>query len=172
MICFIDCETTGLSPEKNAIHEVTFFIPDLEQIKTFHIHPYNRLLDFDALEMSGAKLSQVASYPKLEIVLPDILEFLYGFELPLIPAGYGVSFDLRFLSVLFEILDAKLTDFFDIANAIDVLKLAKETWELESYALENVARAITPDIADETTFHTSRDDAVITYRLYQECENA
>lgn len=110
MRCWIDLETGGLDPKKNATLQLAAIIEDNNGkiVDTFqtYIQPHNHLIiDSEALEVNGISMQTIAEAPKESDVLEQFTKLLnkhqdgskqYEF------VGYNSRFDMDFLSAMFK----------------------------------------------------------------------
>ena len=117
----IDCETTGLSPSENAITEIAAIKISAGQVLgTFHslINPEQQLPSRIA-KLTGLNNEQLKKCPKIEQVIPSLLEFV-GNE---ILVGHNIKFDLGFINASlqrcnYEPLDNRFLDTLSLAKKI------------------------------------------------------
>jgi DNA polymerase III subunit epsilon len=91
-----DLETTGLSPERDAIVEIGALVVRDEQItsETFEtlVHP-RRNIPFYISKINGINDRMVQNAPTIDEALPEFLEFVAGRQL----VAHNASFDIGFV---------------------------------------------------------------------------
>jgi DNA polymerase III subunit epsilon len=91
-----DLETTGLSPERDAIVEIGAMVVRDEQItaETFEtfVHP-QRSIPFYVSRIHGITDRMVQGAPRIDEALPNFLEFVAGRQL----VAHNASFDMGFI---------------------------------------------------------------------------
>lgn len=153
----IDLETTGLNPKEDKIIEIgAIKVIDGRKVDTFStfVNP-GRRLEERIVTLTGINQKQVDEAPKIEAVLPELMEFLG--DLPLL--GHRILFDYSFLKK--AAVNQKLS--FE-KQGIDTLRIARIFLpQLEHRTLEFLCRYYDiPHIA-----HRAIADAEATGRLYE-----
>lgn len=150
----IDLETTGTRPGKDKITEVgAVRLRGLREEATFHslINPFRRIPP-RIVELTGITQTMVARAPRVEDVLPELLDFLQGAVL----VGHNIAFDLGFLNHELTRLCGKRLG----RGSIDTLPLSRRlTSGLPNHRLSTVAEALG---APETPAHRALADARAT----------
>lgn len=168
LICF-DTETSGLSAEKNHIIEIAAmrcrFRDDnlLDVLEELHlyINP-GYLLPPKIVELTGITDEDLADCPCEDEVFDEIRRFFSGG--PIILCGHNVSFDIRFLSAMFERHGYKLYD----GDVFDTLEMSRDIFcngEVQNHKLGTLAEYC--GIADGVQFHSAIDDVRVTQKLFQ-----
>ena len=95
-LLFFDIETTGFSPEKNRIIEIgAVKVKDgkiTDKFSTF-INP-DVPIPFDIEQLTGINDSMVLDAPRIDIVLPQFLEFCRGCAM----VAHNAAFDIGFIT--------------------------------------------------------------------------
>ena len=131
----LDCETTGLSPNSDAITEIAAIkIKGGLELGTFHtlINPEQEM-PRRIVELTGITNSDLESCPTFDQVAESFSEFI-GNE---IIVGHNVKFDLNFINASFNRIGLK-----PISNrSLDTLSLAKKVipGEVPNYKLGTLA---------------------------------
>ncbi|MEC7839895.1 MAG: DUF3820 family protein [Chlamydiota bacterium] len=129
-IC-IDCETTGLDPEKDSIIEVAVTLFTFDEI----IAEYETLVDpqieipESSIEIHNITPEMVVGKPKIKAILPEILE-LIGTHIII---GHGVKFDIDIIAAAAARHDVPCT--IQQNKVIDTLRLARLYGDSPSNAL-------------------------------------
>jgi len=115
----LDLETTGLTPGKDAITEISAYRFDngqpVEEYATL-VNPLKKI-PLEIVELTGITDEMVASAPTIDTVLPELMDFIGS--LPLV--GHMIKFDISFLEE-----DLKKIQHHSIKNDIyDTLILAR-----------------------------------------------
>jgi DNA polymerase-3 subunit alpha (Gram-positive type) len=152
-----DIETTGFGPVKDRIIEIgAVKIKEgsiVDKYSTF-INP-DVPIPFEIEELTGINDEMVMEYPKIDVILPEFLEFCNECAL----VAHNASFDVSFITKKAQELGIE-TDF----TVIDTVGLARILLpDLSRYKLNNVAKAL--DISLEN-HHRAVDDAGATAKIY------
>jgi DNA polymerase III epsilon subunit family exonuclease len=148
---FLDLETTGLSPWfGDRICEVGIVLTEgkriKQQVQTL-VNP-ERLLSLGAASTSGLKDEELSTAPLFADVANDLVEWLRG----TVVVCHNAQFDIQFLDSEFRRLGREI----QIPNLIDTLMLARQYFEIPSYALASIAEAFQVPL---TTAHRALADA-------------
>ena len=148
---FLDLETTGLSPWfGDRICEVGIVLTEgkriKQQVQTL-VNP-ERLLSLGAASTSGLKDEELSTAPLFADVANDLVEWLRG----TVVVCHNAQFDIQFLDSEFRRLGREV----QIPNLIDTLMLARQYFEIPSYALASIAEAFQVPL---TTAHRALADA-------------
>lgn len=152
---FIDVETTGLSPTKDAIVQVSalrFFGKKSIDGLNSYINPL-RSIPKDSIAIHGITDDKVKDSPTIDEVKEPFLNFVKGAIL----VGHNVTFDLNFLDYAFH-------GALDGMEYIDTMWIAKTLLDLPNYRLETVA-----DYAEfhpEGNYHDSLTDCTATAAVF------
>lgn len=106
-ILWIDVETTGLDSRKNSITQLSIIYDEhpLIERKNFFVRPLRGAeIDPVALQIQGKTLDDLAQYPPIDEVFPQLVEFLdrhidrYDPDDKAIFGGFNARFDYDFIS--------------------------------------------------------------------------
>ena len=152
-----DIETTGFSPEKDRIIEIgavkvvngaivdkfsTFVNPDVP-------------IPFEIEQLTGINDNMVLPAPKIDVILPQFLEFCGGCSL----VAHNASFDVSFIAH-----NAGLLNLTFAPTVLDTVALARHLLpNLNRFKLDTVAKAL--DISLEN-HHRAVDDAGCTAEIF------
>jgi DNA polymerase III subunit epsilon len=111
-ILYFDTETTGISPEKNDIVQLSGMVEiDGKVVEEFNLRcqPFSfENVQREALEVTGLTLTDLMSYPKPDVLYDEFIDILmryvdkYDKNDKFYPAGYNVRFDLEFMNQFFK----------------------------------------------------------------------
>lgn len=152
---FIDVETTGLSPTKDAIVQVSalrFFGKKAIDGLNSYVNPCCPI-PAEATRIHGITDEKVKDSPTIDEIKEPFMNFIKGAIL----VGYNATFDLNFLDHAFR---GALAD----VEFIDVMWIAKTLLTLPNYRLETVA-----DYAEfhpEGGYHDSLTDCTATAAIF------
>ena len=152
-IFWLDCETTGLDPQKNALIQIAALIEIDGKIKN-RLNLFLKPLDIDkvdpkALELQGRTIEEIKKYPPPEksfkILKEEMSLFVDKFDKhdKFVMAGYYVKFDIDFLRAFFE----KLNDnyfgswFFSVSYDVQFLiaqQIIKKSLRTPNYKLSTM----------------------------------
>lgn len=161
----LDTETTGLEPEQN--HRV-IEIGCVELInrrktgRTFHryLRP-DREVDFGALQVHGITNEFLASQPRFEEVVDELLAFIAGAELVI----HNAAFDVAFLDAEFKRLPGPLKRVSDFCSIVDTLPLARQLHPGQRNSLDALCKRYEVDNS-RREFHGALLDAQILLDVY------
>ncbi|HEV2361769.1 MAG TPA: 3'-5' exonuclease [Acidimicrobiales bacterium] len=146
----IDLETTGLSPETDAVTEIAVVLLRDGSRSVFSrlVHP-GRAIPADIVQMTGITDRMVADAPPLQDILPEVLALLDG----RVVVGHNVGFDLSFLGAV------------EAVEAIDTADMARRILgdAVPDHCLGTVARHLS--VGARTT-HRALGDALITSLVF------
>lgn len=152
---FIDVETTGLSPTKDAIVQVSalrFFGQRAVDGLNSYVNP-QRPIPWETTKIHGITDKAVQDAPTIDKIKEPFINLAKGAIL----VGHNVTFDLNFLDHAFHgVLDG--------IEYIDTLWVAKKVLSLPNYRLETLA-----DYAEfypEGGFHDSLSDCTATAAIF------
>jgi len=156
----LDVETTGLSPERDAIIEIGMVKFDgrrvLDRYRSF-VNP-GRRIPFQITQLTGISPDDVKDAPVILTLLPKIREFVAGSTI----IGHNIAFDMGFLAGAGLRLSNRTIDTFALANVV-LLHVTRHN--LSSLAEEMGIR--------QTSAHRALDDADTTRQLFLAlCERA
>jgi DNA polymerase-3 subunit epsilon len=155
----VDCESTGLDPDQDAIIEVGVVRFTLnEQLETLEtlVNP-GRLIPEESIAIHGITDKMVADSPKIDKVLPQVLPML---EQGII-VGHGVTFDLKLIEKAAR--DAGHKCNLSHRRHIDTLRLARLYGESPTNSLE-VLRQHFQIPAEQA--HRALDDAIVNMKVF------
>ena len=152
-----DIETTGFSPEKNQIIEIgAVKVEDgriTDKFSTF-VNP-DVPIPFDIEKLTGINDAMVLPFPKIDVILPEFLEFVGDAVL----VAHNASFDVGFISHYAE----KLGLPFD-PTVLDTVAMARVLLpNLNRYKLDTVAKALNISLENH---HRAVDDAGCTAEIF------
>lgn len=110
-IC-LDCETTGIDPEKDEILSLSIMDQDGEVLFDEMIKPLRKTYFPRATAVNGISYDDVKDKPSLIDFKKRLIEIFKNYNVVI---GYNVGFDLGFLSSLF--------DFYKNYEIIDVMEI-------------------------------------------------
>lgn len=157
----MDLETTGLDPQAAEICEFgALKVRNGLVVGRFSSLARPRLpIPAEASDVSGITDEMLASAPPLERVLPEFMEFIGGRTLVM----HNADFDLSFLKCAArKHLGAEVSN-----PVIDTLKLARQHFQSDSYALPALVRNMRLGM---TKFHRALGDAEAALAVYQKLE--
>lgn len=159
----IDIETTGLSPDKNNIIELSAIkIRNNKIIDTFTelINPNERINSY-ITNLTGITNSMVENADTLEHILPKYVNFIAND----IVLGHNVKFDIRFISKNLE----KLFNNRFKNESMDTMKLSRRyCTDITSHKLSNLANYFN---IDSKGHHRGLKDCEMTYYVYEGIKN-
>lgn len=160
----IDVETTGLSPEKDVIIEVSALrVRGNEPAESYtsFINPY-RHIPKQITELTGITDVDLLEAPDAELVAEELAAFIGDDTL----VAHNATFDMRFLSKLFSVYGMHMEN----VAYIDTLRLAREAFpDLPNHKLSTLIEEL--DLGDEQT-HRAADDVQVTLQLLLACRKA
>lgn len=152
---FIDVETTGLSPTKDAIVQISalrFFGNKAIDGLNSYVNPL-RPIPQKSTAIHGITDDKVKDAPTIDKIKEPFLDLIKGAIL----VGHNVTFDLNFLDCAFHgALDGK--------EYIDTMWLAKTLLSLPDYRLETVANYA--EFSPEGGYHDSLTDCTATAAVF------
>lgn len=152
---FIDVETTGLNPVKDAIVQVSalrFFGKKAIDGLNSYVNPL-RPIPRNSIKIHGITDEKVKDSPSIDEIKEPFMKLIEGATL----VGYNATFDLNFLDHAFH-------GALDCVEYIDVMQIAKTFLTLPDYRLETVA-----DYAEfhpEGGYHDSLTDCTATAAIF------
>lgn len=152
---FIDVETTGLNPAKDAIVQISalrFFGQKAVDGLNSYVNPQCPI-PWKATEIHGITDEKVQDAPTIDKIKEPFMNLAKGAIL----VGHNVTFDLNFLDHVFH-------GALDGMEYIDTLWVAKKVLDLPNYRLETLA-----DYAEfypEGGFHDSLTDCTATAAIF------
>lgn len=180
-LIFLDVETTGTNPEKNAIHQLSgkiFVDHELKENFDFHLRPFDgAVIEDDALSVGGVTREQIMEYPDQASVFKQFIDMLskyvnrYDKADKFYMVGYNCqSFDSQFLRNLFKVNNDRFYGSWFWANTLDVMVLATahlidERGGMPNFKLGTVA-AQCGCVIEEGNLHNSSYDVELTKEIY------
>lgn len=156
----VDCETTGLDVEKDAIIEIaaaTFKLSGLIETKETLIDP-KREIPAESIEIHNISQAMVAGKPTIDQALPDYLDFI-GTH---IIVGHGIKFDIDIIYK--EALRHKIPCKLNQAIFIDTLRLARLYGESPSNSLETLRKHFN---IPEHGAHRAMSDVLVNIEVFK-----
>ena len=152
-----DIETTGFSPEKNRIIEIgAVKVADgviTDKFSAF-VNP-DVPIPFEIEQLTGINDNMVLPAPKIDVVLPQFLEFSEGCVL----VAHNASFDVSFIAHNAE----QLGIFFE-PTVLDTVAMARHLLpNLNRFKLDTVAKALNISLQNH---HRAVDDAGATAEIF------
>lgn len=176
-ILFIDCETTGLDPSRNAMIE---FAAELHssgaKVAEFSTPMYDKKspVTLGALRVNGKNLKQIYELKDEAVALMELVDWLLSLKVegPVYVCGHNVHFDISFLRALFnkynlEGLDQVIGYHFIDTSAIGIALVASGKLQVENnkVSLSSLAKALGIDIS-QYQLHTAGGDVKLTVDVY------
>jgi DNA polymerase III epsilon subunit-like protein len=176
---FLDLETGGFSPTKNAICELAFLVFDTETNEIvsrscLKIKPYIR--DFSTKELASYKDDAMAinghnldDLRKNGLDVKNVFDIfdkvIQKFNIVFFGGHNLESFDLKFIDNIYKIY---LKKDFKFSQAICTMKMAKKRLKLKSYSLESLCKHFnyTPE-----SYHNAMSDTQSSYEIFQLLRN-
>lgn len=181
-ILFFDLETTGLSPAKNGIHQISGCIEidgKVTEWFDFKVKPNPKcVIEEEALKIAGVTKDEVLAYPEMKTVYNDIIEMLsqhcdkFNKKDKFFLVGYNnASFDNQFLRGFFLQNGDNYFGSWFWSNTIDVMVLASEFTKgtrdsMQDFKLKTVAIALGIEV-DEARLHDAKYDIELTRNIYK-----
>ena len=152
-----DIETTGFSPEKNKIIEIGAVKVEngviTDKFSAF-VNP-DVPIPFEIEQLTGINDNMVLSAPKIDVVLPEFLEFCRDSVL----VAHNASFDVSFISWQAGVLNLD----FD-PTVLDTVAMARQLLpNLNRFKLDTVAKALNISLENH---HRAVDDAGATAEIF------
>ncbi len=154
----VDIETTGLSPSRDEIIEISALKVRSGQIYDEFsklIKPKTKINSF-ITHLTGITNEMVISAPAINEILPEFINFVSND----IILGHNVKFDLNFIRTNLE-----NCGFASLLNqSMDTMILGRKYCKLKSHSLKNLAIHYNVSIAGH---HRALNDCHITHNIYQ-----
>lgn len=178
---FYDLETTGVTPRKHGIHQISGLIDidgEVKEIFDFKVRPHpDAIIDEEALRIAGVTREQIKSYPPMQVVFAQLSIILskyvnkYDPKDKFFSVGFNIlAFDNQHLRVWFE-QNADMyfgswfwSDSHDVF-ALASKKLAPYRHLMENFKLKTVCKQMGIEV-DETRLHDAAYDMDLTRQLY------
>jgi DNA polymerase-3 subunit epsilon len=158
-IC-LDCESTGLDPEKDRIIEVAAMLFTFKEV----LERYETLIDpecpIPASSQEIHKISQdmIAGKPKIREALPDLLKMIDGHIL----VGHGIAFDIALIAN--ETRRFQIPSKIQSQPSIDTLRLARLYGESPVNSLERLRQHF--NIQEEGA-HRAMSDVIVNIEVFK-----
>lgn len=99
---WVDCETTGLDPEKAAVIQIAAIRKDGKTFQSY-VRPHDGAdISDEALRVNGRTRPQLQTYETPQLVGSKFIEFMKPQAPKIILAGHNVKFDYDFLKHFFR----------------------------------------------------------------------
>ena len=144
---WIDVETTGLSPEKNFVHQIAGLIVIDNDIKEqFDLRvrpPRGTILNKVALEIGNVTKEDLEGYPPHDQVYHDLIKMFskfvdkYDKEDKFTFHGYNCHFDVGFMRTFFLANSDNYYGSWIWSNNVDVMVLASQHLRSERHKMKN-----------------------------------
>ncbi len=157
----LDCESTGLDPDKDRIIEVALAHFTLEGI----LDQYESLIDPECeipeISQNIHKITKemLAGKPKIQEVLPNLLKAIQGKIL----VGHGIGFDIALISA--EAKRFQIPSCIDQQPYFDTLRLARIYGESPVNSLQQLGRHF--NIASEGA-HRAMSDVIVNIEVFKQ----
>lgn len=155
----LDCEATGLDPEKDKIIEVALVLFTKEKIlKSFEtlIDPECSIPE-ESIKIHNISDAMVTGAPKIKEVLPKVIEMIEDH----IIVGHGVRFDLNLLAKACE--NHGLSSNLRSTQIIDTLRLARLYGESPSNSLQELRKHF---CIEEEGAHRAMSDVIVNVKVF------
>lgn len=153
----VDIETTGLSPGKCEIIEISALkVRNDKIIKSFSslVKPSKKIDSF-IMNLTGITNDMVVAAPKIKTVLPDFMEFVENDFI----LGHNVNFDINFIYDNLKKYYKK-----DFKNDfVDTMRLSRIHCNLKKHNLKTLAKYYNISLQGH---HRALVDCEITYNVY------
>lgn len=183
--CFIDLETTGLSPKRNGVLEIGGMIekntsdPHRTVCEDFHFRcrPFkDDAIEQTALEVNKITLQEIETFPAPQRVYQKLTALLdkhvdkFDKRDKFFFIAYNATFDSQFLREFFRKAGDKYYGSYFWHPFIDVmtmtaLRLMNVRHEMSSFHLDDAARRV-GIVVDEEKRHSAMYDIELTRKLY------
>lgn len=158
----LDIETTGLSPDKCEIIEISALkVRNDEIVDTFSslVKPSKKIDPF-IVRLTGITDEMVSSAPKIKTVLPEFISFVADDFI----LGHNVNFDINFI---YDNLKKYCKKEFN-NDYLDTMKLSRVHCDLKSHKLKALAKHYDVSIKGH---HRALTDCEITFKIYKHIKN-
>lgn len=158
----VDIETTGLSPDKCEIIEISALkVREDKVVEEFSslIKPSKQINPF-IVRLTGITDEMVASAPKINTVLPDFMSFVSDDYI----LGHNVNFDINFIYDNWKKYFKKEFN----NDFVDTMRLSRIHCDLPSHKLKSLAKHYNVSIEGH---HRALVDCNITHKIYQHIKN-
>lgn len=153
----VDIETTGLSPQKDNIIELSALkVRDNKVVEEFStLLKSSKGVNNFISGLTGITNSMLNNAPIIEDVLPEFLAFI-GNDIIL---GHNVNFDMRFIKAKTQLVLNKMVE----NSIMDTMIFAKRNLELPNFKLTTIAQYYDIDTKNN---HRGLKDCYITFEVY------
>lgn len=153
----VDIETTGLSPQKDDIIELSALkVRDNKVVEEFStLLKSSKGVNNFISGLTGITNSMLNNAPIIEDVLPEFLAFI-GNDIIL---GHNVNFDMRFIKAKTQLVLNKMVE----NSIMDTMIFAKRNLELPNFKLTTIAQYYDIDTKNN---HRGLKDCYITFEVY------
>ena len=153
----VDVETTGLSPQKDDIIELSALkVRDNKVVEEFStLLKSSKGVNNFISGLTGITNSMLNNAPIIEDVLPEFLAFI-GNDIIL---GHNVNFDMRFIKAKTQLVLNKMVE----NSIMDTMIFAKRNLELPNFKLTTIAQYYDIDTKNN---HRGLKDCYITFEVY------
>lgn len=153
----VDIETTGLSPQKDDIIELSALkVRDNKVVEEFStLLKSSKGVSSFISGLTGITNSMLNNAPIIEDVLPEFLAFI-GNDIIL---GHNVNFDMRFIKAKTQLVLNKMVE----NSIMDTMIFAKRNLELPNFKLTTIAQYYNIDTKNN---HRGLKDCYITFEVY------
>lgn len=177
---FFDLETTGVNHWEHGIHQIGILIDvdgATQESLDLKVRPLpNKLIQADALAISGKSLEEVMAYPPATEIKGQLSACMdkyvdkYNKTDKFNVIGYNVHFDVGFFRAFFLDLGDNYYGSLFWANPIDVMVLASVRLKdirpkMKNFQLRTVAETL-GIVVDESKLHDAMYDLELTRQLY------
>jgi DNA polymerase-3 subunit epsilon len=136
IVCWCDCETTGLDPAKHGIHEIALIITkggEVRDKRVFTSNPMSAGCEYDpeSAKAHGKTEEVISAYRTESDMMPYLINMLAlnagvgEAKEKMVFAGYNCPFDYGFVKALFERYGESVDNWFT-GKFIDVYELVKK----------------------------------------------
>ena len=153
----VDIETTGLSPQKDDIIELSALkVRDNKVVEEFStLLKSSKGVSSFISGLTGITNSMLNNAPIIDDVLPEFLAFI-GNDIIL---GHNVNFDMRFIKAKTQLVLNKMVE----NSIMDTMIFAKRNLELPNFKLTTIAQYYDIDTKNN---HRGLKDCYITFEVY------
>jgi DNA polymerase III alpha subunit (gram-positive type) len=178
-ILFLDIETTGTDPKKNAIVDLyAEYHINGQKISEWNQKFFNRNTEIDlgALKVNGFTIEKLYKLPDESNAIASFINWLLELKTDkFILCGVNVDFDINFLKEAFERYGVKGWDnlfshrILDITGCAYLLVesdlLPKDIFTSKGGILSNLAKALCISF-DEKELHTAKNDTILSAKVF------
>lgn len=138
----LDCETTGLDPQKDSIIEVACVLFTLDKV----IDEFETLINPErdipeaSLAIHHIHASMLSDQPKIEEILPKLLHLIDNHTI----VGHGIGFDIEILEKAAS--NARVSSRLQKNASIDTLRLARHYGDSHNNSLSQLAKHFNVEI--------------------------